>query len=216
MYISEYMTPEPLTIYPHTLLPEARGILDAFKFRHLPVVDDGQRLLGIITDRDLRSAYPSSLESGEESSGKFLGVEKTPVSEIMTVNCATIHPQATLDDALFLFDREKVGGVPVVNDQDLVVGMFSIRDLIAAYKNLFGVADKGSALIGIADSGEIGIMGTIVNILEKNGIAFTRLIRMPASDTEAKIYVRINTYRLAIVYKLLEQDGLTVLRPRFM
>ena len=106
--------------------------------------------------------------------------------------------------------------MPVVSDQDLVVGMFSIRDLIAAYKNLFGVADKGSALIGIADSGEIGIMGAIVNVLEKNGIAFTRLIRMPESDTEAKIYVRINTYRLASVYKLLEQKGLTVLKPKFM
>lgn len=213
MYICEYMTPEPLTITADVFLPEARRILDAFNFRHLPVVDSERKLVGIITDRDLRSAYPSSIISESERQHAFLKVEKTPVGDIMTTECSVISPHATLDDALIIFDRDKVGGLPVVDDDDFIRGMFSIRDLTAAYKQLFGVSDKGSVLIGIVDHGEVGVMGKIVNLLEQNHISFTRLIRMEEPSGGAKIYLRINTYRLSGVHKLLVANGLTILKP---
>lgn len=213
MYICEYMTPDPLTITADVFLPEARKILDAFNFRHLPVVDSEKKLIGIITDRDLRSAYPSSIISESERRRAFLEVEKTPVGDIMTTKCSVISTNATLDDALIIFDRDKVGGLPVVEDDNFICGMFSIRDLTAAYKQLFGVSDKGSVLIGIVDSGEIGVMGKIVNLFEQNHISFTRLIRMEEPSGGAKIYVRINTYRLSGVHKLLVGNGLTILKP---
>lgn len=214
MYICEYMTPDPLTITADVALPEARKILDTFRFRHLPVVDAEKNLVGIITDRDLRSAYPSSVMSDDERAQGFEKLAQIPVSNIMTVDCVTISPLATLDDALILFDRTKVGGLPVVNEDGRVCGMFSIRDLTAAYKQLFGVSDKGSVLIGIADNGEPGIMSKIVNILEENGISFTRLIRMEETDGSAKIYLRINTFRLSSVHKLLQSHNLIILKPK--
>ncbi len=214
MYICEYMTSDPLTITADVSLPEARKILDTFRFRHLPVVDAEKNLVGIITDRDLRSAYPSSIMSDDERAQGFEKLALIPVGDIMTADCTVISPLATLDDALLLFDREKVGGLPVVNDDGKVCGMFSIRDLTAAYKQLFGVSDKGSVLIGIADNGEPGIMSKIVNILEENGISFTRLIRMEESDGSAKIYLRINTFRLSGVQKLLQSHKLTILKPK--
>ncbi|MCK9296139.1 MAG: CBS domain-containing protein, partial [Desulfobulbaceae bacterium] len=61
MYIARHMTSPALTVSPGTLLPEVREMMNTRKFRHLPVVDEEQRLIGMITDRDLRSAYPSSL-----------------------------------------------------------------------------------------------------------------------------------------------------------
>ena len=214
MYICEYMTPDPLTITADVSLVEARNILDEFRFRHLPVVEgDTKKLVGIITDRDLRSAYPSSVYSDEERAEGFDKLKSTLVGEIMTRECVAISRLATLDDALLLFGREKVGALPVVDEDGVVCGMFSIRDLAAAYKQLFGVADKGSVLIGIADKGEQGIMSRIVNLLEKNGISFTRLIRMEESDGSAKIYLRINTCRVAGVYKLLQSNNLTILKP---
>ena len=213
MYICEYMTPDPLAITADVFLPEARKILDAFNFRHLPIIDGDKKLVGIITDRDLRSAYPSSIISESERLQAFLKVEKTPVRDIMTTHCSVISPQSTLDDALLIFDRDRVGGLPVVDDDDCLRGMFSIRDLTAAYKDLFGVSDKGSVLIGIADNGEKGVMTKIVNILEENNISFTRLIRMEEPSGGAKIYLRINTYRLSGVHKLLVGNGLTILKP---
>ncbi len=212
MYICEYMTPAPLTITPDVSLVKARAILDDCRFRHLPVVDKEKKLLGIITDRDLRSAYPSSIMSEKEKAEKLALLRKTPVADIMTCHCVSISPLATLDDALLLFDRDKVGGLPVVDDDGRVCGMFSIRDLMAAYKQLFGVADKGSVLIAVADNGEQGIMGRIVNLLEKHDVSFTRLIRVEEPAGCAKIYLRINTFRVAGVYKLLQADNLTILK----
>ncbi|MCK5515339.1 MAG: CBS domain-containing protein, partial [Desulfobulbaceae bacterium] len=53
MYIYEHMTSDPITISSEILLPEARLLLNEYDFRHLPVVDEKRRLIGIITDRDL-------------------------------------------------------------------------------------------------------------------------------------------------------------------
>ncbi|MGL1930225.1 MAG: CBS domain-containing protein [Desulfotalea sp.] len=213
MYICEHMTPDPLTITAETSLVEARKILDDYKFRHLPVVDLAGELLGIVTDRDLRSAYPSSVGKLEDRQLCLESLAKTSVATIMTKACTTLGMDETLDDALFLFDRDKVGGLPVVNGKNVVLGMFSIRDLMRAYKNLFGVSDKGSVLIGLEDTGEVGIMGKIVSLLEDNGILFTRLIRLQDPDTSDKIYLRINTFRLSGVYKLFKQHGLTIIKP---
>lgn len=213
MYICEYMTPDPLTITSDISLVEARRILDKYKFRHLPVVDSTGVLVGIITDRDLRSAYPSSLNEIEDTQKGLESLAGIGVEEVMTKECTTLDLGATLDDALLVFDRDKVGGLPVVNDDGVVLGMFSVRDLMAAYKSLFGVTDKGSVLIGVEDSGEPGIMGKIVSLLENNGIIFTRLIRLQDPDANDKIFLRINTFRLASVYKLLKENGLVILKP---
>ncbi|MCK5070201.1 MAG: CBS domain-containing protein, partial [Desulfocapsa sp.] len=82
MYILRHMTPDPITVSPAMLLPEARALLNDYHFRHLPVVDEEGGLVGILTDRDLRSAYPSSVITDSERRLVYESVEKTSVSEI--------------------------------------------------------------------------------------------------------------------------------------
>jgi len=205
------MTAEPITVSPAMLLPEARALLNEYQFRHLPVVDGDGVLLGMLTDRDLRSAYPSSVLSNSERRLIYEKVEKTTVAEIMSTNCVTLGPDSTLDDALFLFDRDQMGALPVLED-GRVVGVFSIRDLTTAYKNLFGVGEKGSILIGIIDDGSPGIMTRIVTLLEEHDIPFTRLLRIQYKKDGNTIFLRINTFKVGKVYKLLENAGLVIKR----
>jgi len=207
MYIYEHMTPDPITISSEILLPEARLLLNEYDFRHLPVVDEKRRLIGIITDRDLRSAYPSSVTVESERMLIYRKVEKTKVADIMTTSCSTLRLEATLDDALMIFDRDKVGGIPVVTDRDVVVGMFSMRDLMTAYRKLFGVDDKGSLLVGIVDDGRETIMSELVVMFEENSISLTRLIRLNQGREGAQIYMRINTRNPGLVRKLLVGNG---------
>lgn len=211
MYICEHMTPDPITISSELFIPEARRILNEYYFRHLPVVDRQGRLIGIITDRDLRSAYPSSVTNESERMLIYSRVEKTKVADIMTTSCSTLGIEATLDDALVIFDRDKVGGIPVVSEESVVVGMFSMRDLTAAYRKLFGVADKGSMLVGIEDDGRDNIMSEIVVLLEQNSIPLTRLIRLSQGDESGRIYMRINTRNPNQVFKFLANEGFTLL-----
>ncbi len=209
MYISRHMTSDPITVSPAMLLPEARTLLNDYHFRHLPVVDEKGLLVGMLTDRDLRSAFPSSVLSKSERRLVYERVEQTTVAEIMSTECVSLGPDSTLDDALFLFDRDEMGALPVLVEEK-VVGIFSIRDLTAAYKNLFGVGEKGAVLIGIHDDGSPGIMTRIVTLLEEHAIPFTRLLRIDHERDDKTIYLRVNTFKITKVYALLEDAGLVV------
>lgn len=211
MYISRHMTKAPITVSPSMNLPEARALLNDYSFRHLPVVDDQGVLVGMLTDRDLRSAYPSSVLTDSESRLVYEKVEQTEVGEIMTTDCIFLSPDSTLDDALLLFDRDQMGALPVVEDGQ-VVGIFSIRDLTAAYKQSFGVGEKGAVLIGLDDDGSDTILTRIVTLLEKERIPFTRLLRIRNEDDGGGIYIRINTFKIAAVLDLLEVHGFSVKR----
>jgi acetoin utilization protein AcuB len=201
------MAKEPLTATPDMKLPEARRLLNENRFRHLPVVDGQGQLLGMITDRDLRSAYPSSVLSEGERIAAYERIKNTTVADIMSVDCIGLTPQSTLDDALLLLDRMKVGALPVL-DEGQVVGIFSSRDLLAAYKELFGVGGKGSVLLGIEDDGEKGLLTRIVNLLEQHDIPFTRLLRFQDIENGNRIYLRLNTYKTASVINLLREAGI--------
>lgn len=211
MFIGEYMTSSPITVPSGILIPEARKLMNEYGIRHLPVVDAARRLIGIVTDRDLRSAYPSSVLTKDQRQLAFDQVEKTEVAEIMTTSCTTLGPEASLDDALLIFDRDKVGGIPVVSEEGVVLGIFSLLDLTAAYRKLFGIGEEGSILLGVEDDGRENILCEITSLLEKQGIPVTRLIRLEEmSEDDGRIYMRINTPRPVEVVKLLKASGFTI------
>ncbi len=241
MYISRYMIKEPVTVTPEMVLPEARRLLNENHCRHLPVVDRDGQLVGMISDRDLRSAYPSSMLTESERLQVYARVEKAVVADIMTTECITLTPESTLDDALLLFDSEGVGALPVL-EYGRVVGILSSRDLLAAYKVLFGVGEKGSVLLGIEDEGGSGdgqgwpntagareggsgdgqgwpnaagareggsgLMTRIVTLLEEHYIPFTRLLRIDDEVNGNRIYLRLNTYKIASVVNMLREAGI--------
>jgi len=207
MYISRYMIREPLTATSEMSLPEARSLLNENHFRHLPVVDKQGQLVGMITDRDLRSAFPSSMLTESERLLAYERVEKATVADIMSTECVCLTLESTLDDALLLFNREGVGALPVLEDGRLV-GIFSSGDLLAAYKELFGVGEKGSVLLGIKDDGQSSLMTRIVTLLEQHNIPFTRLLRIHDEERGNRIYLRLNTYKIASVVNLLREAGI--------
>lgn len=211
MYISRHMTKDPITISPAMNLPEARALLNDYQFRHLPVVNEQGGLVGMLTDRDLRSAYPSSVLTDSESRLVYERVEKTEVAEIMSTDCVSLTPDSTLDDALYLFERDQLGALPVLEDGQ-VVGIFSIRDLTAAYKTSFGVGEKGAVLIGLVDDGSETILTRLVTLFEKERIPFTRLLRIRNKNEGDAIYIRVNTFKIAAVLEILEANGFSIKR----
>jgi acetoin utilization protein AcuB len=214
MFIADYMTSEVITISPDMSVSQARKLLDNHHFRHLPVVDEQKRLIGMVSDRDLRSAYPSSILDDERRREAMGLVDTAMVRDIMSHPCSCLGKDATLDDALMVFDRDKVGALPVVADDDVVVGMFSIRDLTAAYKRLFGAAEKGSALIAILDdSKSTKSMSRVAALMDENAIQCTRIIRINYEGGFPRIYLRVNTGNVERVHTLLQDSGFSLLHP---
>lgn len=214
MFIADYMTADPTTITSDTQVSEARRLLDDNQFRHLPVVDEQRKLIGMVSDRDLRSAYPSSVVDEKTSQTIFKQVAVSPVSEIMSTNCSCVSIEATLDDALLVFDRDKVGALPVVTEDDVVIGIFSMRDLTAAYKKLFGSAEAGSSLIAVLDETKShNSLSRIANILEENEVQCTRLIKIGNIGGFDRIYMRVDSFKVGNVHKHLQDSGFTLLKP---
>ncbi len=214
MFIADYMTADPLTITADVLVTEARRLLDDNHFRHLPVVDQEKKLIGVVSDRDLRSAYPSTAIDDETYQKIYETVAATPVAEIMSTNCSCVSIEATLDDALLVFDRDKVGALPVVTEDDVVIGIFSMRDLTAAYKKLFGSAESGSSLIAVLDETKNhNALSRIASILEENDVQCTRLIKIGRKSGFDRIYMRIESFKVGNVHKHLQDSGFTLLKP---
>ncbi|PHR30630.1 MAG: acetoin utilization protein AcuB [Desulfotalea sp.] len=203
MYISEYMTTSPITVSGLTSLPEARQILSEYQIRHLPVIDQAGSLVGILTDRDLRSAYPSSVASREEAVLAFDHVQQSSVVDIMTTPCSSLSMEARLDDALQIFARDKVGAIPVVDMDNKVLGLFSLLDLTSAYGNLFGAARDGVLYFVIEDDGRENIFGELSALFDKNNVVIESLIRIISKKEVAKIYVRVNSLNPNRIIKLL-------------
>ncbi|MFA7382470.1 MAG: CBS domain-containing protein [Desulfurivibrionaceae bacterium] len=214
MFITQHMTRNPVTVSPETTLPAVQEILQKGKFRHLPVVDERKRLLGMVTDRDLRSASPSSVLSAEQIKACLADFDQTPVSAIMSSAIFSLTPMTTLDDALILLDREKIGALPVVDQEQRVIGMFSMRDLMAAYRRLFGLGERGSAMIVVEHDGRRKPLSRIAKVLEEHNIRFTRLIRTEAEkEVPERIYLRVNTYNISAVHHALAEAGFAVVLP---
>lgn len=216
MFVTRFMSKTVTTVTPDVLLPQVKNILSEGDFRHLPVVDTSGKLAGILTDRDLRSAYPSALIDENERLAVFERINEMKVSEIMTDAVAKLTLQSTLDDALLLFDRSKVGALPVIDDQQKVVGILSIRDLLTAYKQLFGLGEKGSALVAVEDDGKLRPLSRLTEALENGNIPFSRLIKDTHSESDMwgkLIYIRVHTHNVSGVHTILMNAGFRTVIP---
>lgn len=132
--ISEIMTRELVTLSPEQSLREAVELLLAHRIRHLPVVEEGSRLVGIVTDRDVKRATPSLLSGvGREEYERVL--EETRVAQFMTREPMVISPGTPVKTVVKILVDTKVGALPVVNAGHLV-GIVTEIDLLRVLNDL--------------------------------------------------------------------------------
>lgn len=121
MKVGERMTKNPVTISASDTLATAQDRMQNGGFRQLPVVDESGKLVGIVTDRDVRKH------------GRHMIVAK--VQSAMTENLITVAPTTPLEEAAAMLLHHKIGGLPVVAKDELV-GIVSTSDILQAYIDL--------------------------------------------------------------------------------
>jgi CBS domain-containing protein len=124
------MTPYPVTVPPRTSVVDARRLMEERRIRHLLVTED-HRLLGIVTDRDIRLNLPSPATSLSIWELNYL-VGKLTVDDVMTRSVLVVDPDREAADAAVLMVTEKIGALPVVYGGQLV-GIVTETDLLAAF-----------------------------------------------------------------------------------
>ncbi len=126
--VQDWMTPAPDTVAPDCTVVAARRTMDAGGFRHLPVVEQG-RVIGIVSDRDLRSIWPSAMTP--ERKGVEADLERVSVRHVMTQKPLVVGPHTSLADAVRLLVDHQVGALPVLAE-DEIVGILSESDALRA------------------------------------------------------------------------------------
>jgi acetoin utilization protein AcuB len=129
--VVDVMTKSPLSVTPQETVGQADELMTENKIRQLPVVNDGA-LVGIVTDRDIRSFLSGSLLSTLEEREKALNVK---VRDVMTTEPLTVAPDDELQEAVELLIEEKIGGIPVVDETEGLVGIVTYVDVLRCFLN---------------------------------------------------------------------------------
>lgn len=213
MFVSETMNKDLIAVGPETKLAEARVLMQKNNFRHLPVVDKEGKLVGIVTDRDMRDAQPSSLLSEEEYRRTLEKVMKHSVEEVMTRNPLTISVYFTLQDTLMVMGKKKVGALPVVDENGYLKGIMSTRDLLSAFVNIMGIGEPGTLLCILVNE-QPGQLKKIVDIATEENVSLGSVLVAKYWDKEKRaIFPYLLTNNVVNIKKKLLAEGFELLDP---
>jgi acetoin utilization protein AcuB len=143
MRIDAWMKHPVHVVKPRDSLRHARELMEIHRVNQLPVVVSG-RVVGILTDRDLRDAFPSVFESAPGAHHGDANPNEIPVEDAMTANVLMLGPKDTLENAARLMRSERIGALPIVDGHHLV-GILARSDVLDAYVALAESAAAPSA-----------------------------------------------------------------------
>ena len=210
-FMREKIQRNPITISPEASFFEARNLIHEKGIRHLPVVDKNGKLVGIVTDRDIREAAPSDATLLSVQELNYL-LGKLKVSAFMTPKdkLMTISPDALIEEAIQLMHDHKIGCLPVVEGEKLY-GIFTETDALSHLVDIFGYKEKGTRLT-VALEDKPGTMLGILEVIKKHNVNVISIVS-PSFMVEGRriAAVRIKTEDYKAVIQDLEKAGYQVL-----
>ena len=213
MFVSERMAKKLITVRPDTPLSVVRQLMTEHNIRHLPVIDGDGMLVGIISDRDMRSALPSSLLGKEAYERALERVVTHRADEIMTANPLTVSVYYTIQDTLLVMRQKRVGAFPVIDENGYLRGILSTRDLLSSLANVMGIGEPGTLLCILARS-ERGQLKKIVDIVTEENIRLGSVLVSRTWDVDKKaIFPYLLTNNVARVKKRLLDGGFELFDP---
>lgn len=213
MFVSKSMTRKVITVDSDAGLYEAKEKMTTNGIRHLPVVDAEGILIGIVTDRDIRSAMPSVLLSDIDSTEVQKSIATLRVKDIMTRSPVSLSPTHTIQDALLLIQKIRVGALPVVDDGGKLMGIISIRDLIRAFINVLGIGEPGTLLCILAEE-KVGQLKKIVDAVTEENISFgSILVARYWDEGKRVVFPYLLTQNIGKVKRKLQHMGFELLDP---
>jgi acetoin utilization protein AcuB len=213
MFVSRSMTRRVITVSPGASLFDAQELMHQHRVRHLPVVDGDNKLIGIVTDRDVRSALPFRAFREGLSEEDKKNLHDLKVQNIMTQKVITISPTYTIQDALLMIQNSKVGALPVVDEEGRLKGILSVRDLLRAFINVLGIGQPGTLLCILVEE-KVGQLKKIVDAITEMGVAFgSVLVARYWDENKRAVFPYLLTQNVAHVKKKLQQMGYELLDP---
>lgn len=208
MLIEEIMNQDVATLYPTQTLREAAATLREKKIRHIAVIDERRKVVGVITDRDIKQATPSNLLESDDHS-----VLDTPIERIMTKNPITGHPLDFVEETATIFYDNRIGCLPIVSKGKLV-GMITESDMLYKFIELTGVTQPGSQ-IEIRVPNKSGVLYEVSKVFYQHKVNVLSVLVYPDKQDETfkVLVIRVKTINPLKLVSALEKEGFDVLWP---
>jgi len=194
MLVEKWMSKKVITIDEKASLQDALQLLKVYHIQRLPVLRNG-RLVGIVTDRDLKSSSASDATSLEIHELLYL-LSKVIVKDIMTKDPITVSPDFTIEETADILMRYKISGVPVVDDKKKLVGIITQTDLFKLLVLLTGLKRKG-VQFGCQVSDFPGSVREITDIIRDHGGRIASVLTFYEGNDEGPLNIYIRAYHLA-------------------
>jgi len=142
MLVKGWMNTDVITVREDTAMAKAPIIMKQKRIRTLPVVNKNGRLVGIVTDRDLKDASPSKATSLNVYELNFL-ISKLKIKDIMSRNLVFVRPDETMEFAAILMLDNKISSLPVIDQDDSLIGIITQTDIFRALVDITGACTGG-------------------------------------------------------------------------
>ena len=205
--VEEIMKKNVITLTEDATIEDAMAVLNNHRIRHIPIVDELNQVVGIVSDRDIRDAGPSTLDKNHK-----VNLDQ-PISIIMKRNVFTAHPLDFVEEISSDFYEHNIGCLPIVEDEKLV-GIVTETDMLHTLVKLMG-AHQPSSQIEVRVENITGKLAEIAAIFKKSNVNITSVLVYPCKDLNYKILVfRFQTMDPRSIIAEIEQEGYTILWPQ--
>jgi acetoin utilization protein AcuB len=191
LLVENWMNPNVITVDADDSMLDATKLLKEHNIRHLPVLEKG-KLVGVITDRDLKRASPSDATALEAHELLYL-IANIKVREIMTKNPITVPYNYTIEEAAELLLQARISGMPVVDKDGGVIGTITQTDLFKVLISLTGVGKKGVQFAFLLED-RAGSIKDVADVIRAYGGRMASILSSYEKAPEGHRYVYIRMY----------------------
>ncbi|HOQ16244.1 MAG: CBS domain-containing protein [Epulopiscium sp.] len=207
MYVRNRMNTNVVTVTPDTPVTTVFNLMMEHGYSQFPVVE-GNELKGLITERVLKDVSPSKATSLSIFELNYL-LSKTKVKDVMITDIITASPDMLIEDAAVLLRSNVVGSLPVVSEDNQLVGIITRTDIIDAFIEFLGTNDHGTR-ISLEVKNEIGTFAKIANIIKEHGINIHHVSNYDIDDNKCEMIIRLNTTDVEALVDSLKNEGYNI------
>ena len=176
MYVGRVMRTDLVTVPPDTSLVKAKDIITAKRIAHLLVVDKKDKLIGIVSDRDLKQSWASPATTLSAHELNYL-LKQLSVDMIMVKKIVTIPPDTTIERAAHIMQENRISALPVLQNENLV-GIITTTDVMEVLLEAIGI-DGNSKRFTVLVEDRIGIVAEVARILKEQQVNIRSLVTWP-------------------------------------
>ncbi len=198
MKVGDWMEKKLITIDKETTIQDAVSLMKKHSIRHLPVLE-GKRLVGLVTDGDMRQIFVASL------------IEELAIDDVMIKDPITVTVDTEIEEAAKIIYYNKIGALPVIDEGNEILGIITVADIMAAFIELMGVL-QSSSRIDIVLGNNPEAFEEVSRIIGSNGGEIISVGMAPRSNADKSIYFfRLKKCDVVQIVQALEKAGYKIL-----